>query len=274
MKKWALHFLIFMMSLMSSFLTRAYENHLSGARSAALANASVALAGSEAVFHNPALLTCEQKLSLTISYESRFLLKELSLMAAGIAIPVHSGSFGGNYVQFGSGAYRENRLSLMYAKKLGKHFSSAIGFDYLSERLPENSKPFSALSVDIGVAAGTPGKLMIGLHIFNPVRVKLELPGGKVTIPSHIRLGNTWKVTDWLLFCSELDFIGVKPAGIHTGLEFNPFPEISVRVGVSGCPAQISAGTGFRMGRITFNIAFSHHGNLGFTPTAGISFVP
>jgi hypothetical protein len=274
MKKWALHFLIFMMPVMFAWTSPAFENRLPGARSAALAHASVALSGSEALFHNPALLIPDEKLLFTFSYESRFLLKELSLMAAGVAFSPAGGTFGATLIQFGTGIYRENKLGLIYAKKLSHHISASVGFDYLAERLPENSKPFSALTVETGLAVHYNEKMTIGINAFNPVMTKLELPGGKVSIPWEIRAGNSWNVTNWLLFCSELNFIGGYKTQIHTGLEFNPCREVSVRLGVSGSPLQISTGAGFKVGRIVFDIAFTQNGNLGFTPVAGIVFIP
>ena len=274
MKKWALHFLIFMFFIFEPVGAKAFENHLPGARSAAMAGATVALPGSEALFQNPSSLSYEEKLSFILSYESRFLMKELSLMAAGIILPTRSGTFGGSYIRFGTGVYQENRIGLVYAKKLGKLISAAVGFDYLSVTLPENSRPFSALTVESGLTAGIPGKYTGALYVFNPVMAKLKLPGGKVPVPWSVRVGNTWFINNWLLLCSELDFTPKKPAGLHTGLEFNPSPEISVRAGISGCPFQITAGAGFKMGNVVFDIAFSHHGYLGFSPTAGIRFTP
>jgi len=239
-----------------------------------MAHASVAFPGSEALFHNPSLLSLEQHLSVIISCESRFMLKELSLMTAGLVWPSPFGTFGGSYRQFGTGVYREELFGICYTKKLGKQFSAAIGFDYLSERLPENSKSFTALTVEGGISAGRPGKALIGMHVFNPVMAALELPEGKELLPWSVRLGSAWFLTEWLIFCSELDLIKGEPVILRTGIEFRPHPEFCLRAGVSGGPLRISAGAGLKMGQIELIIAFSHHGYLGYTPIAGISFVP
>jgi hypothetical protein len=272
MKKWALHFLIFMMPLMFALASPALENRLPGARSAALAHASVALDGSEAIFHNPSLLNFGHGLFCTLSYESRFLLKELSLMAAGISTSSGYGSFGVTFSQFGTGIYRENKLGLLYAKKLSNRISTSVGFDYLSERLPENSRPFSAVTVEIAAAARINQKITTGILFFNPVMTKLAIPGENVAIPWEFRAGNAWNVTDQLLFCSEMDLIRGNPVRLRTGLELNPCAVISFRLGISGNPLQIAFGAGFKMGCYVFDIAFYQQGNLGFTPVAGFRF--
>jgi hypothetical protein len=274
MKKWALHFLISLLYTQFSANAQLFDNQLIGAKSAALGHASAALPGEEALFHNQAGIAAVKNLSFILSCESRYLIKELSLMAAGVVIPSGSGIFGCSVIRFGTGEYRNNQINLAYAKELGKFVSAAVTFDYLSVRFPENSRPFSAVTVECGVIAGIPGKWNAGVHIFNPVMAKINLPLGKVAVPWHVRSGFGWYLTPFLMQCNEVDFRPDKPPSLHTGLEFSPYPEISIRAGVSGNPPECSAGAGFRMGKVEFDIAFTYHGYLGFTPLAGITVQP
>jgi hypothetical protein len=274
MKKWALHFLIFMLYTHSPANAQAFEPQFTGARSAALGYASVALTGVDALFHNQAGIATVKNLSFILSCESRFMLKELSLMAAGMVIPSESGTFGWSYTQLGTGEYRDNNIRLALAKELGQYFSAAVAFDYLSERLPENSRPFSTMTIECGVITGVMGKWSAGVHVFNPVMAKIKLPLGKVEVPWRVRSGFAWYLTPFLMQCNEVDFMPGKPPSLHTGLEFSPYPEISIRAGISGNPPELSGGAGFRMGKFDFDISFIYHVYLGFTPVAGITVQP
>jgi hypothetical protein len=274
MKKWALHFLISMLYTHLSANAQIFDYQIAGAGSAALGHASAALSGAEALFHNQAGIATVKNLSFILSCESRYLMKELSLLAAGVVIPTGSGTFGTSIVRFGTGAYRNNHISLAYAKELGRFVSAAVAFDFLSVRLPENSRPFSATTVECGVISGIPGKWKAGAHIFNPVMAKINLPHGKVAVPWRVRTGFAWNLTPFLMQCNEVDFRPDKPPSLHTGLEFSPYPEVSIRAGITGNPPECSLGAGFRMGKMVFDISFTYHGYLGFTPVAGITFQP
>ena len=72
--------------------------HFSGSRSNSLANASVCLSDVYAYHNNPANLSYIENVSIGISYENRFLLRELLNQSFAIAVPLKYGvlSFGGN----------------------------------------------------------------------------------------------------------------------------------------------------------------------------------
>ena len=67
-----------------------------GSRSHALGNASVAIDDIWAYHHNPANLVSVKKLGFGLSYENRFLLKELQSQGLVVALPLKAGviSFG------------------------------------------------------------------------------------------------------------------------------------------------------------------------------------
>jgi hypothetical protein len=59
---------------------------------------------------------------------------------------------------------------------------------------------------------------------------------------------------------------------LKTGLEFEPVKNLALRFGVSGRPVQYTAGIGYRVKKVTTDIAFSYHGHLGFTPSVSLQF--
>jgi hypothetical protein len=252
----------------------AIENRIPGARSTALARAVVALSGEEALFHNQAGISGVPSLTFSLSYESTYLLKEHSLASLGIIVPTNKGIFGIMFYQFGTSVYRENKAGLVYSKKWGDKLAAALQFDYFSQRLPENSKTFTAVTFEAGVLYKCHDNWVWGIHIFNPIGIRMNYLSGKESIPCTIRLGCSWLISPWLTGCSELEKRAGDPLSLRTGIEFSPDPNFTIRAGVSGAPVKFTAGTGFRVGKFTCNIAWSYHGNLGYTPSIGISFSP
>jgi hypothetical protein len=254
--------------------TVAFDNRIPGARSTALSQAVVALPGIEALFHNQAGITSITKLTLSLSFESPWLLKELSLLSFGIVVPSKAGTFGNMFYQFGTGVYRENKVGLGYSKKLSDKLAASLWFDYFSQLLPENRESFSLMTFEAGILYGNPGKWLWGIHIFNPLRVQMNYLAGKESVPWTLRTGCSWLISSWLTSCNEIEKRGGVPVSLKTGIEFSPYPNFSIRAGVSGAPVKFTGGVGFHAGKLTIDIAFSYHGTLGYSPSIGIQFSP
>jgi hypothetical protein len=272
-KVWIWRILLFIMVVLFPDVTGAVDNKLPGARAISLSSAVVALPGSEGLFHNQAGLAYQNNISVVMSYESEFLLKELSLMAAGIVVPAAPGTFSAVYYRFGSGFYNENKFGLAFSRKFGNIISAALQFDYFSENYPENSSPFAAFTLEGGLIIGNQGKFLAGIHFFNPVMAEMKMPWGKESIPRTVRAGSSWMIAPELIICSEIEKTNKLPMVFKTGVEYNLNQSISIRAGMSCTPLKFTGGAGFHLGKMLFDIAFSYHGNLGFTPSAGLTFV-
>jgi hypothetical protein len=274
MEKWTLHFLISFLFLSLSGKTQAWENYRTSARSAALGYASAALGGSEALFHNQAGIINVNAFSMVFSGQSKFLLKELSLLSAGLVLPTPAGTIGGQITRFGTGTWHQDKFGVTYARKLGHRFSASVTFDYLSERLPENDRSFSVITCEAGVLFSMNEKWSAGVHVFNPPGVKMNGPAGNQKVALEVMTGIAWHISPYLTSFHEMDFSSLNPPALHTGIEFTPFPGIAFRAGISGGPPEFSIGAGFRMGWMEFDVAFSCHAFLGITPVAGIMMKP
>src|ERR1039457_1013103 len=72
-----------------------------GGRAAGMGFTSVALADPWSAFNNQAGLGWVNKITAELYFENRFLVKELSLKAIGVELPVRSGAFGLSFQEFG-----------------------------------------------------------------------------------------------------------------------------------------------------------------------------
>lgn len=260
------------MFLVLSFSSIASDNYTAGARSVALANATVSLTDIWSTFHNQATLTGINRLSAGIYYESRFMLEELSMTAGTMASPFLRGTAGVSFYQFGKGTYKESKLGLAFAKQLSEKLSAALQLDYFSNRFPENDGAFSFLTFECGVLYQLTHELSLGAHIFNPVKNGFETYYGKQEMPFTYRMGGHYLLSENILVSAEVQKSDRFPAQVKSGLEFMPVKNLALRLGVSGEPFNLSGGLGYTFGNITTDLAFSYHGNLGFTPSVSVQF--
>src|SRR5438045_1084491 len=87
-------------------------------------------------FHaNQAALAKLNNISAGIYGEKRFLLNELGLYDAAIAIPTSSGNFGIDARYYGFADYNESQIGLAYARSLGNKVDVGVQFNYYNIRV-------------------------------------------------------------------------------------------------------------------------------------------
>jgi len=270
MKRLSIHFLCVFLIIPCS--TIAIELYHAGARSAALGKMGVTFTGADALFQNPAGIAGADKFTFLLSSESRFLIKELSVLASGIVIPAKAGTTGLSYTRFRAGVYNCSRATASFAKRFGERISAAVAFNSISERYPEQARASPVITAETGLQFRMNNQLLAGLWVFHPVPYKITLNGS--TLKTILRAGTCWSLNNGLNLLEEIGFTpGEKPV-ISGGLEISLHPEVILRVGWSSQPMAISGGIGFNLGKTTLDVSFYHIGYLGLTPVAGFTFTP
>ncbi len=262
--------IVFFLTAFNSTNIFAVENHPVGARSLALSNAFVSIADIWSTFHNQASIAGINQFSAGVFYESKFMVDELSLAAGTIILPVDAGTFGFSFYQFGQGAFKEHKAGLAFSKQLSGKISAAVQLDYFSQRLPENSRAFGFATFEAGIIYSPNRKLFIGAHVFNPIANGMETNEGKQKSPTIFRCGGHYKFDKTVLVTAEIQKDLENPYIVKTGIEFLPVQNLALRFGVSGRPVNYTSGIGYTFGKITTDIGFSYHGNLGVTPSVSV----
>jgi hypothetical protein len=246
------------------------ENYPAGSRALALSNAFVSVSDPWSTFHNQAGLAKLETFSAGVFYESQFMIDELSHVAGTFVAPAKAGTFGFSFSQFGKGTYKEHKLGLTFAKQLTKKLNAAVQLDYLSTRFPENENAFGFATFEAGVMYAATDNLFFGAHVFNPISNGFDLPEGTQKMPAVIRAGGHYQFPQMVLITFEAEKNLENPFLLKTGIEFSPVKDLALRFGVSGKPLKYSAGIGYTVGKISTDIGFSYHGNLGLTPAVSI----
>src|SRR5690606_5738232 len=99
-------------------------------RSMSLANATVALDDVWAYHHNPAAMANLKKIEFGVSYENRFLLKELQSQGLVVALPMKRGVVSIGSQSFGYNQFRTYRTGLGYSMKLSELLSVGVQLNH------------------------------------------------------------------------------------------------------------------------------------------------
>lgn len=260
---------LFFLSISSAF---SIENHPAGARALGLSNAFVSLTDTWSTFHNQAGIARFSNLTAGVYYESKFQVEELSLVAGSLVLPAGAGNFGFSFSQFGKGTFKEDKFGLAFAKRLGNRFSAGIQLDYLAQTFPENERSKGFVTFEGGIIFQPEEHLFLGGHVFNPILGGIDSPAGTIKMPAVFQLGGHYQFDETVLISIEADKDTENRAVLKSGIEYLPVENLALRVGISGQPVHFTAGMGYKIGKLSADIGFSYHGNLGVTPSVSVQF--
>jgi len=264
-------FFIYVCTFISTISFAGNEDYPIGARSAAMGNASVSLSDVWSAHHNQAGLGFVRDISAGVSYENRFLIKEISVRGGAVALPVKGGTFGLCITNFGFNLYSENKYSLSFAKAFGNKFSMGIAMDYLTTRIAEGYGSKGMLAAEIGMQAKPIKGLTIGAHVFNPTRAKINNYNNE-RMPTILRIGADYSFSEKVTLAIETQKDIQYKAEFKAGLEYRAVKEFYLRMGVSTNPTLSSFGFGLNLKNFKVDFSGNYHQTLGFSPQLGLTY--
>jgi len=259
--------LTFLMLLVSNLSFASSDNHLAGARSNAMAKASVASIDIWGNYNNQATLAKLQKIQFGVFYENRFQLEDLSTKAIAFYYPTKLGGFNLNYSQFGSDLYKESKIGLGYSKALGEHLWASVQLNQMRVKLNQVYGEQSKYNFEIGLLAEIFSDFYLGFHIFNPSQEKFETMYFDEAIPTVARFGFSWHLSKETILNTEVEKDFDSDIRVKFGIEHQFVENLHIRLGVSNHPNQISFGLGYQYKIVKMNLAYSKHQSLGYTPS-------
>jgi len=262
-----LFFPVFIMMYILSYSKplSAQENFFVGSRASAVANAVVMDSGIWAVSHNQAGLGDYRSLSIGFHHENKYVVKEYSLHALALTVPVKSGTIGFVYSYFGYPKYNQNKIGVAFGKSFGEKISAGIQMNYHYVYIEGEYESLHALSVEGGIQYKPVKTIRIGIHVFNPSQSRL-LPVSVDTLITTLRAGISYSPLEKLWMAVETEKSLSTNFRIKSGIEYEVSQGLFLRTGIITHPVQNTFGLGFQIGRINADVAFSHNQTLGFTP--------
>ena len=244
-----------------------------GSRSHALGNASVAIDDIWAYHHNPANLVSVKKLGLGLSYENRFLLKELQSQGFVVALPLKVGVISFGLQSFGFKNFRTNRLGLGYSMKLADFLSCGVQLNYHQVRLTDAYGRKDALTAELGLKANITDNWKVAFSVFNLTRTKIS-EFGEDRLTTLMRLGTQYTFSEKVMLVAELEKNIEFPVRFKTGIEYSPIRKLFLRGGFATQPIELSAGLGYRFKeQFQLDLGSAYHQILGWSPNFSFTYL-
>ncbi len=241
-----------------------------GARSVAMGGTGLTFIDIQALLNNPAGLAQLNSFSGIIAAEQRFASEELQSLAAGIALPTSSGSWGLGLQYFGFDLYNEKRINLAYARQLLDNFSMGIQFVFHNTQIQEYGNKWS-IAAELGLLYEVNDNISIGAQIFNPIRT--EIVEGEF-LPTVFRVGFGYKSSEKVLFLAEISKDIEYPVQVRFGIEYRIITQLFLRSGIQTAPEKWSFGIGYLLNQenLSIDVSASHHPFLGFSPAITMTY--
>lgn len=256
--RWACYFLLFCLPISLMAQT---ENPVGGAASEGMAGLGVAVPGSWALQHNPALLPIKVKNQVQTSIRLWPQLPDLtSLALLGTYSLTADHALGASINRFGFGPLSQQQIRLGWGHKIGL-FGLGIA-TILSQTALEGYSSRRTISIDAGTYASLFPSVTLAAAVANLPVSEVRDNGNRTTL-LRLRIGASWQLNDKLLLSSELDKHQEFPTRLHVGMAYQLHKRVAARLGVATRPSQFSAGLGFQLRSFTFDYGTSYQETFG-----------
>ncbi len=237
-----------------------------GGRSMSLANASVTIEDVWAYHQNPAALAEIKKMGFGVSYENRFLLKELQSQGLTVVVPLKSGVLSLGVQSFGYNQLRTFRSGLGYSLKLAEFLALGVQLNHHFLKINPIYGSQQTLTGEIGLLAKVNKNLKIGVSVFNISRNKLaEFSEDRYS--TLLRLGVGYELSKKLLVLCEAEKNVEFPLNIKSGIEYQPITDFYLRGGFATAPIEYSFGVGYCYKKnYKLDLGSAFHQILGWSP--------
>lgn len=238
---------------------------------------SLALGGSGAAvtwFVNPSLMELSTKRTTGVDYFNRYGIKELGTVQGYFVYPNTFLSAGLQVASFGYDQYRQNMGRILLSKRLNKHWSVGVAFQYdwihseLYEVVP------SRISTDIGIVYKPIENLLMAFTVCNLPSIQTTAKTFKINELEtyRIEVGFNWQVLNnvWITSYGAVDEAHDIISGI--GAEYRAFSAVCFRMGVQTEPFLPCIGVGFFLKGFDFNTVAVWHPELGISTGLGLSY--
>lgn len=243
-----------------------------GGRSRSMGDASVTLEDVWSYHHNPAANARLKQWGFGVSYENRFLLKELQTQSFSSAIPLKKGvlSLGGQ--MFGYSQFRSIKSGVGYSLALTDLIAIGTQINVHQLRLGQGYGNTLKATGEVGVLAKIKEGWNVGFSIVNLTRTKLsDYQEDRLT--TVMRLGTSFRFSEKLLVCAEAEKNVEFPLRGKVGLEYLPTKVFALRTGFSTNPIELDAGLGYCHKEL-FSLDFgsSYNQYIGWSPNVSFTY--
>ncbi|WP_367389818.1 hypothetical protein [Lewinella sp. LCG006] len=242
---------------------------ISGARSLGTGGVGLTFQDVHAGWGNPAGLASLNQTSFALFAEQRFALSDIRQVSAVGAFALGESTGGLTVSYYGFEGYNEQRIGLLYGRKLGEKIQLGAQLYTLGVNIPEYGNK-QVVSFELGLLTAISPSVTLAGKVTNPVRVSL-LEGDD--LPSVISAGFQYQPGTQVSIFGEVEKDILYPARVRLGLEYQLLESFFLRAGIATAPSLLSFGIGYLLvDQWRLDFAASYHQYLGFTPGIGVVY--
>jgi hypothetical protein len=242
-----------------------------GSRSMSMANSTVALSDVWSYHHNPAGLAFLKTTSAGLSYENRFLLKELQTQAVVVAQPLKVGVLSVGAQLYGHHAYRTTRVGMGYSMLLGENISAGVQLNYQGIRI-DNYGSKGTVTAEAGFLAKINSKVSLGFSVMNIGMAKLTAFEDD-RFSTFMRLGLNYQISKKVIVLAEVEKSIETNLRVKAGMEYELLDRFFLRMGAASNPTEITFGFGYEFkNRLKLDLGSAWHQHLGWSPHFGLTY--
>ena len=248
------------------------DANLFDARSLGLSGSNVACSDPWSGINNPAGLGLHSSLDISINYNNRFLLSELSTQTIISTIPTVLGNISPSFSYYGGHQYNEIHMVFAFGKLLAKWLSAGINFGYYMQTIEATNKRASALTGQIGIIAIPHKGLKIGINIINPTGSAYGGFKGE-EIASGLQAGISISEEQNYGLAAQINYSEFEIFHYSMGAEYFLAEYLSICAGLK-FPASLSFsfGLGMEFQRLSIDFGFEQHSILGLSSAFSMGY--
>jgi hypothetical protein len=213
---------------------------------------------------NQAALAQTKVFSGGVFSERKFMLEELNLFSATVAMPTHSGNFGLQVHHLGNSVYSEMQAGLAYGRKLNEYVDVGVQFNYYTHKITGYGNA-SAINFEAGAIFHFTDQLHGGIHLYNPTSTKIG-KNGEETLPVIYSAGFGYDASENFFINAEIEKVEGLPLNVNTTIQYKFADHFLARAGVVTGTSVYFLGLGFRLQKFRLDATALLHPQLGVTP--------
>ena len=243
-----------------------------GGRSRAMGDASVTLEDVWSYHHNPAANARLKQWGIGLSYENRFLLKELQTQSFALALPLKKGVLSVGAQMFGYTQFRSIKSGVGYSLALTEFISVGTQINVHQLRIGQGYGNTLKATGELGVLAKIKEGWNVGFSVYNFSRTQLS-SYQEDRLTTLMRLGTSYRFSEKLLVCAEAEKNVEFPLRGKVGLEYQPMKALAFRSGFSTNPIELDAGVGYcHKEQFFLDLGSSYNQYIGWSPNVSFTY--
>ena len=239
----------------------------------------VAPAGADVVFterwlafSNPAILSREERVAVSVGYENRYFAAELSDEYLSVAVPTKYFNIGASFNFFGYADYHEMMAALTVARRFGI-VAMGVEFDYFNMFLPDEVGYSHAFTAQVGLQVDVTEQCVLGFRMFNPSFTQIDYNDVARRLPVMMHVGCNYTFIEDLDVLIEVGYVLNQGVDWAVGMEYRIMPELLVRAGARGADYVIpSLGVGIGFAGFRFDLMAEADFRIGMSLLSNLSY--